>query len=63
MGFYGDTPSGDFDAETIAGVRALQASFQIGVDGTVGRVTKLRLYERLGLYTVPRLQGGGEVAG
>jgi general secretion pathway protein A len=63
MGFYGGAPSGEFDAETIAGVRALQASFQIGVDGTVGHVTKLRLYERLGLYAVPRLQEGGEVAG
>jgi hypothetical protein len=63
MGFYAGTPSGEFDAETIAGVRALQASLQIDVDGTVGRVTKLRLYERLGLYAVPRLQPGGGVAG
>ena len=55
MGFYDGALTGEFDAATIAGVRDLQASLQIQVDGTVGRVTKLRLYERLGLYAVPRL--------
>ena len=45
MGFYDGAPTGEFDAATIAGVRALQASLQVEVDGTVGEVTKARLYE------------------
>jgi hypothetical protein len=63
MGFYGEDPTGEFDAATIQGVRDLQASLQIGVDGTVGRVTKIRLYEKLGSYAVPRLREHDEVAG
>ena len=63
MGFYGDSPTGEFDAATIQGVRDLQASLQIQVDGTVGRVTKIRLYEQLGHYAVPRLREREEVTG
>jgi general secretion pathway protein A len=63
MGFYDGALTGELDAATITGVRDLQASLQIQVDGTVGRVTKIRLYERLGLYAVPRLQGRDEVTG
>jgi hypothetical protein len=63
MGFYDGAPTGDFDAATIAGVRALQASLQVEVDGTVGRVTKMRLYETLGLYEIPRLTHRDEETG
>ena len=63
MGFYDDAATGEFDAATIQGVRDLQASLQIEVDGTVGRVTKIRLYEKLGHYAVPRLRERDEVSG
>jgi general secretion pathway protein A len=63
MGFYEGAPTGEFDAATIAGVRALQASLEVDVDGTVGPVTKVRLYERLGNYEVPRLRKRGEETG
>jgi general secretion pathway protein A len=63
MGFYDGALTGEFDAATIKGVRRLQGSLQIEVDGTVGRETKIRLYERLGLYAVPRLRERHEVTG
>jgi general secretion pathway protein A len=63
MGFYEGAPTGEYDAATVRGVRALQASLQIEVDGTVGQVTKARLYERLGLYAVPRIRERDEVTG
>jgi len=63
MGFYEGAPTGEFDAATIAGVRALQASLEVDVDGTVGQVTKVRLYERLGNYEVPRLRKRDEETG
>ncbi len=63
LGFYTGAPTGEFDAATIAGVRAFQASLRVGVDGTVGRVTKMRLYERLGDYRVPRLRPLDEETG
>jgi len=63
MGFYDGVLTGEFDLATIKGIRDLQANLQIKVDGTVGRVTKLRLYERLGLYAVPRLRERDEVTG
>jgi peptidoglycan hydrolase-like protein with peptidoglycan-binding domain len=63
MGFYRGSLTGEFDGATITAVRALQTSLQIEVDGTVGRVTKLRLYDRLGSYAVPRLSESDEVAG
>jgi general secretion pathway protein A len=62
-GFYDGAPTGEYDAATIAGVRALQASLQVRVDGTVGRVTKMRLYETLGDYEIPRLRHRDEEAG
>ena len=37
LGFYDGEATGEFDAATIKGVRDLQASLQIQVDGTVGR--------------------------
>jgi hypothetical protein len=55
LGFYSGAPTGEFDSATVEGVRALQASLHVDVDGTVGEVTKARLYERLGFYQVPRL--------
>jgi len=63
MGFYDGALTGQFDLATIKAVRDLQANLQIKVDGTVGRVTKLRLYESLGLYEVPRLRERDEVTG
>jgi general secretion pathway protein A len=63
LGFYDGGPTGQFDAETIAGVRALQESLEVEVDGTVGRVTKMRLYQELGRYDVPRLSRRGGQTG
>jgi hypothetical protein len=56
MGFYAGAPTGEFDSATIEGVRALQTSLNVEVDGTVGEMTKARLYERLGFYRMPRLR-------
>jgi hypothetical protein len=63
LGFYDGALTGEFDAATIAGVRALQASLQVGVDGTVGQVTKIRLYEQLEDYRIPRLRLRDEETG
>jgi hypothetical protein len=63
LGFYDGGPTGQFDAETIAGVRALQESLEVEVDGTVGRVTKMRLYQELRRYDVPRLSRRGGQTG
>jgi len=63
LGFYDGEATGEFDAGTIKAVRDLQASLGIQVDGTVGHVTKLRLYETLGLYQLPRLRERDEVTG
>jgi hypothetical protein len=63
MGFFDGAPTGEFDLPTIAGVRALQESLQVEVDGTVGRVTKIRLYESLDQYQVPRLSERDEDTG
>jgi hypothetical protein len=63
LGFFAGAPTGEFDLPTIAAVRALQESLEVEVDGTVGRVTKIRLYESLDQYQVPRLSERDEDAG
>jgi hypothetical protein len=63
MGFFDGAPTGRFDLATIAGVRALQESLRVEIDGTVGPVTKMRLYESLGQYRVPRLRERDEETG
>jgi len=58
-GFLQPPLSGRFDHATVVAVRALQESLQVQVDGTVGQVTKMRLYESLEEYRVPRLEERG----
>jgi general secretion pathway protein A len=53
LGFFGGTPDGVFEASTEAGVRAFQAAEALPVDGKVGPLTKIRLYERLPGYATP----------
>ncbi len=53
LGFFGGTPDGAFEATTEAGVRAFQAAESLPVDGKVGPLTKIRLYERLPGYAAP----------
>ena len=45
--------TGAFEATTEAGVRAFQSAEALPVDGKVGPLTKIRLYERLPGYATP----------
>jgi hypothetical protein len=63
MGFLERPLSGRLDHATVVAVRALQERLQIQVDGAVGPVTKMRLYESLGHYRVPRLEERDEESG
>lgn len=56
LGLYAVPPSGEFDDDTVIAVRALQERLRVHVDGTVGPRTKVRLYEYLSAYDVPRLR-------
>ena len=56
LGLFRGASNGRYDAATIAGVRALQERLELGVDGTVGPVTKIQLYRALPGYTVPVLR-------
>ena len=56
LGVFRGVSHGRYDAATIAGVRALQQRLELGVDGTVGPVTKIQLYRALPGYTVPALR-------
>jgi general secretion pathway protein A len=53
LGFFGEPPTGAFEASTEAGVRAFQAAEALPIDGKVGPLTKIRLYERLPGYAPP----------
>ncbi|MCP5056348.1 MAG: AAA family ATPase [bacterium] len=55
LGLLRGTATGRYDAATIAGVRALQKRLELGVDGTVGPVTKIELYRALPGYVLPEL--------
>jgi general secretion pathway protein A len=63
MGLLKPPLSGRFDVATVVAVRALQERLKVRVDGTVGQVTKMRLYESLGQYRVPRLEERDEETG
>jgi hypothetical protein len=62
LGHYGGRPTGEFDADTIAAVRRLQGDAALQVDGTVGPETKIRLYQAMGTYPVPRLDAAREAS-
>jgi hypothetical protein len=47
VGAFDGEPTGEYDLPTTLAVRAFQESAAIPVDGTVGPLTKLRLYERM----------------
>jgi general secretion pathway protein A len=53
LGLYAGEDDGDFDAETWQAVRAFQARESLAVDGWVGPLTLIRLYERLPGYEAP----------
>jgi general secretion pathway protein A len=53
LGLFGEPPTGAFEASTEAGVRAFQAAEALPIDGKVGPLTKIRLYERLPGYAAP----------
>ncbi len=55
LGLYSGAPSGRYDATTLTAVRALQQVSRQRVDGKVGPITKIRLYQMVGGYDVPRL--------
>jgi general secretion pathway protein A len=59
LGHYVGPTTGEFDGPTIAAVRSLQDATEVQVDGTVGPVTKIRLYQSVSSYGVPRLRAGG----
>jgi general secretion pathway protein A len=59
LGYLVGTPTGVFDAATREGVRNFQRGSGLEVDGSVGPRTKMRLYDALGRYRVPRLRGEG----
>jgi len=56
LGVFRGAKTGTYDAATIQGVRALQERLELGIDGTVGPVTKIRLYQALPSYVVPELE-------
>ncbi len=58
LGFYLEPPTGEYDAPTAEAVRSFQRSRSLDVDGTVGPVTKMAIYQSLGGYAVPRLAAG-----
>jgi general secretion pathway protein A len=62
LGHYPGAPSGRFDELTIGAVRALQQDRALQIDGTVGPETKIRLYQELDGYTVPRLGARGDAS-
>jgi peptidoglycan hydrolase-like protein with peptidoglycan-binding domain len=55
LGYLGDPPSGVFDVPTAEAVRSFQRSRSLSVDGAVGPLTKMTLYEALDEYAMPRL--------
>jgi general secretion pathway protein A len=53
LGLYSGEESGAFDAATWQAVRAFQTKESLAVDGWVGPLTLIRLYERLPGYEAP----------
>ena len=53
LGFFAGDLNGEFGAPTVEAVRAFQAEESLPVDGWVGPLTKIRLYERLPGYGAP----------
>jgi hypothetical protein len=62
LGFFAGERTGEFGAPTEDAVRAFQAEESLPVDGWVGPLTKIRLYERLpGYASPPRLASAPSV--
>jgi general secretion pathway protein A len=60
LGLFDGEPNGEFGARTADAVRAFQAHEALTVDGWVGPLTMIRLYERLPGYAAPpRLASAG----
>jgi general secretion pathway protein A len=60
LGLYSGEDSGQFDAATWQAVRAFQSRESLAVDGWVGPLTLIRLYERLpGYEAPPRIASAG----
>jgi len=60
LGFFEGESNGDFGAQTQEAVRAFQTEESLPVDGWVGPLTMIRLYERLPGYAAPpRLASAG----
>ena len=56
LGFYAGEADGEFGAPTEQAVRAFQMREALDVDGWVGPLTKIRLYDRLpGYAPAPRI--------
>jgi general secretion pathway protein A len=53
LGFFAGELNGQFGAPTEEAVRAFQSEESLAVDGRVGPLTKIRLYERLPGYRAP----------
>jgi general secretion pathway protein A len=53
LGFFEGESNGDFGAQTQEAVRAFQTEESLPVDGWVGPLTMIRLYERLPGYAAP----------
>jgi hypothetical protein len=53
LGFFDGESNGDFSANTQEAVRAFQTEESLPVDGWVGPLTMIRLYERLPGYAAP----------
>jgi general secretion pathway protein A len=63
LGFFAGALDGRFDAPTEAAVRAFQLNESLPVDGWVGPLTKIRLYERLPGYGAPPRIASAPAAG
>jgi general secretion pathway protein A len=60
LGLYEGAANGEFGAETLEAVRSFQEGEALTVDGWVGPLTLIRLYERLPGYAAPpRLASAG----
>ncbi len=58
LGAYDGAPSGRFDEATEGAVRSFQESRSVAVDGVVGPITQILLYNSLGRFERPTLEPG-----
>jgi len=57
-GTYNDPPTGVYDSDTLAAVRAFQFSRGLEQDGLAGSQTLMSLYAAVDRFTMPRLEAG-----